>query len=601
MTITKYFLTLLLLVLALLSTSIFAKNYKGAELRTRDTFTYGRFEVRYIPAKNEGVVSSFFTYHEISSSSEWNEIDFEFIGRYDNNIQLNVIAPGQTNHVASLPLSFNPYTDFHTYAFEWTPDYIAWFVDGVEIHRQTEAHIATINRDQKIMMNIWPPAYTGWVGSFDPETFPARAYYDWVSYSSYTPGQGDTGTDNDFTFQWKDEFNNYDSNRWSKGTHTWNGNESDFVVENVQFKDGIMILCLTNADETGLVDNQPPKVLWVKENSRNQVFVRFGEKVNKQSAEDLVNYLIPGVTLTSANLSDDGTVVTLETEGYDQSITYNAIIKNVGDDEDTPNIMSTTAKTITQTNTLDYPIKINVGGDATGDYLADQEWQPELQYGYLDGTQSLYPGNYQIGNTDNQAPYRSDRYGMVEYRVNVPRGVYNVTLQFAEKYFDNTNERVFDVYLEDQKVAEDLDVLTQAGKNNAYEIESEIFVDDDRLDIYFTNEIDNSILSGIIIEQITTDVPQEKVLDKGYKLNQNYPNPFNPSTTIEYTIDQRSFVSIKIYDVLGREVTALNNKIQNAGTYSISFDASELTSGVYFYKLFGNEFTSESKKMIYLK
>ena len=82
-------IVLIFLILATpLTTTIKAKSYKGAEYRTKAAYTYGRFEVRMKPAHRSGVVSSFFTYHEISNSiSEWNEIDIENIG--PNTIQYN--------------------------------------------------------------------------------------------------------------------------------------------------------------------------------------------------------------------------------------------------------------------------------------------------------------------------------------------------------------------------------------------------------------------------------------------------------------------------------------------------------------------------------
>jgi len=85
-----------------------------------------------------------------------------------------------------------------------------------------------------------------------------------------------------------------------------------------------------------------------------------------------------------------------------------------------------------------------------------------------------------------------------------------------------------------------------------------------------------------------------------YKLNQNYPNPFNPTTNISYTIPQNGFVSIKVYNILGREVKSLVNQEQRAGSYNISFDASRLSSGVYFYQIRINNYTA-SKKMVLLK
>ncbi len=85
-----------------------------------------------------------------------------------------------------------------------------------------------------------------------------------------------------------------------------------------------------------------------------------------------------------------------------------------------------------------------------------------------------------------------------------------------------------------------------------------------------------------------------------YSLSQNYPNPFNPATNIKFEIIKSGFVSLKIYDAYGREVESLLNNFQLAGTYNISWDASQLPNGVYFYKLQTNDFV-ETKKMILVK
>jgi hypothetical protein len=81
---------------------------------------------------------------------------------------------------------------------------------------------------------------------------------------------------------------------------------------------------------------------------------------------------------------------------------------------------------------------------------------------------------------------------------------------------------------------------------------------------------------------------------------QNYPNPFNPVTKIEYSIPQTVFVSVKVFDISGKEVNVLVNGIKQAGVYSISFDASSLASGIYFYKIESGSFT-ETKKMVLVK
>ena len=85
-----------------------------------------------------------------------------------------------------------------------------------------------------------------------------------------------------------------------------------------------------------------------------------------------------------------------------------------------------------------------------------------------------------------------------------------------------------------------------------------------------------------------------------FALSQNYPNPFNPSTVISYSIPQNSFVTLKVYDVLGNEVSTLVNEIKSAGKYEVRFDASELSNGVYFYTVNADNFTS-TKKMLLMK
>ena len=88
--------------------------------------------------------------------------------------------------------------------------------------------------------------------------------------------------------------------------------------------------------------------------------------------------------------------------------------------------------------------------------------------------------------------------------------------------------------------------------------------------------------------------------DKGYRVYQNYPNPFNPTTTIKYQISTSGIVSLKVYDILGREVAILVNEEKPAGSYEVVFTASSLASGIYFYKLQTGLFV-ETKKMILLK
>lgn len=103
-----------------------------------------------------------------------------------------------------------------------------------------------------------------------------------------------------------------------------------------------------------------------------------------------------------------------------------------------------------------------------------------------------------------------------------------------------------------------------------------------------------------LTEGIVLDNSDKGNIVTSYSLDQNYPNPFNPATTISYSIPEESQISLKVYDVMGREVSELVSGRQLAGAYNVEFDASSLSSGTYFYKLTAGNFVSV-KKMILLK
>jgi len=91
---------------------------------------------------------------------------------------------------------------------------------------------------------------------------------------------------------------------------------------------------------------------------------------------------------------------------------------------------------------------------------------------------------------------------------------------------------------------------------------------------------------------------QNNGVPKEFALKQNYPNPFNPGTVIEYSIPKQAFVTVKVFDMLGREMKTLVNESKNAGSYALNFDASSLSSGVYFYKIIAGDFTATKKMML---
>lgn len=111
-----------------------------------------------------------------------------------------------------------------------------------------------------------------------------------------------------------------------------------------------------------------------------------------------------------------------------------------------------------------------------------------------------------------------------------------------------------------------------------------------------------TIDDSIFVKNQATNVGDEGSLlsPDNYNLAQNYPNPFNPVTTIKYSIPETGNVSLKVYDILGNQVASLVNEEKTQGVYSVTFDASNLSSGVYLYKLQAGSYV-ETKKMLYLK
>ncbi len=115
-----------------------------------------------------------------------------------------------------------------------------------------------------------------------------------------------------------------------------------------------------------------------------------------------------------------------------------------------------------------------------------------------------------------------------------------------------------------------------------------------------------SFLRGCIVNGIlygdtsVVSVDDEISIVSNFQLSQNYPNPFNPSTVIKYQIPELSFVTLKVYDVLGSEILTLVNEEIPAGSYEVEFDGTGLPSGIYFYRLQAGNFV-ETKKMVLMK
>ena len=247
--------TIGILAVLAMAASVNAKDFSGAELYTLDEMTYGKFEARMKMAAASGTVSSMFLYQngsERSDAERWVEVDIEVLGKEPGKFQSNIItgkAGAQKTTERHHEVSPAANEAFHTYGLEWTPDYVRWTVDGVEVRKtekgvnDTKNQVANLIGTQGLRFNIWSSESADWVGAFDESKLPLFQFINWVKVYKYTPGQGEGGSD--FTLDWVDDFDTFDSGRWGKGNWTFDGNRVDLTPNNIYSKDGMLILALT--------------------------------------------------------------------------------------------------------------------------------------------------------------------------------------------------------------------------------------------------------------------------------------------------------------------------------------------------------------------
>ncbi|MFQ3608556.1 MAG: T9SS type A sorting domain-containing protein [Chloroherpetonaceae bacterium] len=163
----------------------------------------------------------------------------------------------------------------------------------------------------------------------------------------------------------------------------------------------------------------------------------------------------------------------------------------------------------------------------------------------------------------------------------------------------------FIVFRDGQQIAHYSTTPELRGRGTTSEAKTYRYVDASGLEVgksytYTLRSVDLDGTIHTIDRSVVVQVSQSPNLVFSYKLDQNYPNPFNPSTKITFSIKNAGFVSLKVYDLLGREVATLVNENRAAGIYDVNFNAAGLGSGVYFYTLTSGGF-SQTKKMMIIK
>jgi endo-1,3-1,4-beta-glycanase ExoK len=154
------------------------KAYATGEIRTVGRYDRGYFEIDMKVPRGSGMVSGFFTYTGAAFGDPHDEIDIEILGRDTTSISLTIFKDGESQGVV-LPLGFDAADDFHLYAFEWTDDYVRWYVDGELVHEETGQGVPVPVEPQVYYLHLWnSDTLTDWLGPLDasatPQTLHAR-------------------------------------------------------------------------------------------------------------------------------------------------------------------------------------------------------------------------------------------------------------------------------------------------------------------------------------------------------------------------------------------------------------------------------------------
>lgn len=372
-------------------------------------------------------------------------------------------------------------------------------------------------------------------------------------------------------------------------THT-SGQNYLVTVNNIEDLAGNVIS--PQADTAGYsyyVDTIPPELLKADLSGTKTVFVTFSEVLDQTSAEDINNYSIDnGITIHSATLQACGTIVSLFTSQHVQGIVYTLRANNIKDPAG--NIISQ------ESNTYQYQ-KVNGGG---GKHRVNPNKALAQWY------QNFIPENTIDGIYN---PTSESRWAGI---LPMPDSI-----RFELNEITMIEETHFSFYRWDQGRIYHFSVQTSVDDMHWTEILTDITSDASEWTI---NQFDPVIAKYVKLICInsnesnfaglweaefygpdqSTEINPKPIISSDFKLEQNYPNPFNPATTIRFNLPSDQHVKINIYNVVGEMVKELVNENYSAGTHSIEFNGSRLSSGIYIYRIETLAFT-DIKKMVLLK
>ena len=338
-------------------------------------------------------------------------------------------------------------------------------------------------------------------------------------------------------------------------------------------------------------DTTPPELTGAALSGNKIVLLTFSEELDENSAEVANNYSIDkGISIDSATLLNGGTVVSLATSAHSPNTVYTVIVNNVKDLSG--NIISS------QANSFQYQ-KEN-GGSGGGKRKihvssASGEW-----------FQNYIPDNSIDGNLD---PTSESRWAGV---LPMPDSIV-----FDLDAINTIDETHFSFYRWDQGRTYRFSVQVSVDRMNWTEVLTNMISSSSQWTINQFDSVEARYVKLISLSNNESDwaglweaeiwgpdqTTKNELSDRipaDFSLEQNYPNPFNPTTLIKFNIPSDQHVRLNVYNVIGELVTELVNRDYSAGNYAVEFNAADLPSGIYIYRLESSSFTSV-RKMILIK
>ncbi len=347
-----------------------------------------------------------------------------------------------------------------------------------------------------------------------------------------------------------------------------------------------------NATGGGGNDVIPPKLIRVQCIQSDKVVLDFSEPLNEGLASNLGNYVISNqIHVLGATIDSSLDRITLTTDPATVNQLYTVTVSNLTDTAG--NLISS------QANSLFYKL-LEVGSTGYINYLIDNVEASSTSDTNTSASKTL--DGLVNGDPDPNSRWASQAMPQwIQFDLGAPEPVNLIAVSF----YQWNNGRIYHYSIE----TSDDSVKWQQIVTNASSASQEWTINDFtnlttryiRIICLSNNQGDwAGIWEARVLKSDKATSIEESNIPQSFALEQNYPNPFNPTTNIRFSIPRESFVTLKVYDILGNEIATLVNERKPQGSYNVNFNASNLASGIYFCRIQASNFIS-TRKMILLK